>query len=65
MLRPGEYIEQEAGKREKSSIGYSDGLPNAHCGLCVFFLPGHGKCKLVKGDIRFDMWCRLFAKRAS
>lgn len=53
-------------KRAKSSVQYSKGLPQAHCGICRHFRARgkrqYGSCELVRGPIEADMWCRLFAR---
>lgn len=45
----------------KASVGYSQGMTNAHCAICIHYL-GNGACEKVKGLIRPDDWCKLFKK---
>lgn len=49
------------GKRTQSSVGYSKGHADAHCGICKHFERPNA-CQLVEGHIVPSYWCRLFAK---
>jgi len=56
-----EKAKVQKAKKSKSSVDYSKGKPNAHCGICVHY--EEGSCKLVSGEIEPDMWCELFEPR--
>jgi hypothetical protein len=61
-----ETDQQDAGKRDKSSVDYGQGRPEGdHCALCKFWVAGlhDGACRCVKGDIGAMMWCRLYKVR--
>jgi hypothetical protein len=47
-------------KIAKGDAGYRDN-PNgpAHCELCAYYLPPVG-CRLVRGEVSPNGWCRLF-----
>jgi hypothetical protein len=49
-------------KRNKDDVDYSQGKPNAHCGICEHYRPDY-QCDLVKGIIRPECWCKLFDKK--
>ena len=49
-------------KREKSSVDYSKGHKDSHCGNCAHFEPPHA-CELVKGAIDRSYWCKLWTKK--
>jgi hypothetical protein len=46
-------------KRDKQSVDYSKGKPNAHCEICTHFEKPQS-CELVEGKIDPAMWCKLF-----
>lgn len=49
-------------KFPKRAVGYSKGMPKAHCAICEHFQPPNA-CEVVRGDIKPDMWCRKFKKK--
>lgn len=53
----------ESKKETKRSVNYSKGMKSKHCGICEYFeVKAKNKCLKVKGEIRQDMWCKLFKK---
>ena len=55
-------------KRSKASVDYSQG--GDHCGACTHFIDEDekgetGRCELVDGSIREDMWCKLFKRESA
>lgn len=59
-----ETLSKEAAKETKKDAGYSEGKPNAHCGICRHFEPPRA-CEIVMGRIDPKMWCKYFEKAAS
>lgn len=57
--------DQDAGKRDKSSVDYGPALPGAleKCEWCKYFLPDQSKCRKVKGMISPGDWCNLFERK--
>jgi hypothetical protein len=51
-------------KIAKGDAAYRD-HPNgpAHCELCAYYLPPVG-CRLVRGEVSPNGWCRLFQAKA-
>lgn len=49
-------------KKDKSTVDYSRGKPDAHCALCQHFR-SPDRCALVRGTISPSMWCRLFKRK--
>lgn len=52
-----------AAKRDKDDVKYGDGMPSEHCGICEYYIGKQavGLCQKVKGMIRIEKWCKLFA----
>ena len=46
-------------KVRKATAGYAEGMPERHCGICMYLEPG-GACRIVAGRIDADDWCRYF-----
>lgn len=54
---------KKAKKVAKNSVNYSLGMTKSHCGICVYFYPKDNSCSKIRGDIKSDMWCKLFKKK--
>jgi hypothetical protein len=49
-------------KVAKATVDYGPGKPEAHCGICKYFIEKDGKCRRVIGEVEADMWCKLFKR---
>jgi len=54
-----------AEKKEKSEVGYTPiaAMQSERCDKCKHFRPMYEMCELVKGHVKPEAWCELFAKR--
>ena len=51
------------GMKEKSEVGYSNGMNGRFCKTCKFFRGATNRCLKVQGPIDPNKWCTLWKKR--
>ena len=58
----------DAGKQSKSAVNYGPSHGFERCGVCRYYLPlaqkAVGNCYKVKGPIKPEDWCKLWARRS-
>lgn len=50
-------------KISKREAKYGEGMPQRHCGICLYFEPDFepgGTCRIVAGRIDADDWCKFW-----
>jgi hypothetical protein len=57
-------IRHAAAKMPQSEVEFGAGKPDAHCGICVFYLHDITACMKTQGhDIKPSDWCCMFADK--